>query len=684
MKLINCFKIEIMPVLKSKLMYILLIVTTISNYLAYKGRIDMNSPYDAVIATSYSVQAIMLGFMIIGIYMERKEEKGNMLEVLKGINSAVFIKIIAKILAIITLILVYLIINFIVLIFAYKTNYINYYYDTFLYIILFWGIPFFISTLSGYLISSIFKGKVVYIVSVFVWFLCTPINELLFTQLGTLGMESAFEVSTFLNLTQSNPEMSVNATYGLNLEIYQLYKRLFIIVVILIFNALVIYKKRLQTKKTFYISISILLLLLGLTGVLTFRKQQVLTYSNQRNSVNKQDIDYYENKITESKYNTNIVAIDYEMNLNIGNIISNDVNIKMINNSEKEENNIHFLLYHDLEVEEVIINDEKSDFNRDGDNLTIELSKALKNKEEIDINIKYKGVNSPKYFANNRAIYLPNYYPWYPVVSSFDSVMSYYGVNSLPWNNYINQKGNIKYKVKTNSSNGLYTNLNKVSDDTFEGSSDEGIYFIKGITLESQLQNREYIYPLSLENKKEELKEFDSNLEKVIGIVNKDLNLNNNIDKVFIVDSRGNFSQESSNEGFLVKGALGVSYKDYNLRNFKGVLSSIISSLTTKNIKIDNSDYESLMLFDFAYSAYVGERIGISIDLSDLNYYKENLEMNVEFLNSLGIDVKNRIILVNDLIKFISDKKIDDDIKSDFFRNQYKKIKSGDSSYFKK
>ncbi|MGL5869192.1 hypothetical protein, partial [Clostridium chrysemydis] len=74
----------------------------------------------------------------------------------------------------------------------------------------------------------------------------------------------------------------------------------------------------------------------------------------------------------------------------------------------------------------------------------------------------------------------------------------------------------------------------------------------------------------------------------------------------------------------------------------------------------------------------------ISIDLSDLNYYKENLEMNVEFLNSLGIDVKNRIILVNDLIKFISDKNIDDDIKSDFFRKQYKKIKSGDFSYFKK
>lgn len=672
MRLVNNFKVEFMHILNIKLTYVILIGATIHNYIVYKERFDLNMPYDALIGTSYSVQAIILGFILIGIYIQKKEEEGNMIEVLKSINSAIFIKMIAKLLTIITLIFIYIIMNFIVLIIVYKTEYIKYYYDAFYYLILFWGLPFFIAALAGYLISSLVKGKFVYITSLIAWVLLTPINNTIFMQLNSLGIESAFEISDFLNLTQNNPNMPTNSTYGLSLEVYQLIKRIFIAVIFITINLLVMYKKGLQTKKTFKICFSSLSIIIVLLSIGTFKEQQVITYGNQYNSVNRKDIDYYQNIRTEKKYDINFDILEYDMSLNIDGNLKNEVIIKLVNNSKQDQTNVHFLLYNALKINEVLLNGEKLKFNREGDNLTINFNNYIKPNEIAFINIKYSGVTSPKYFANKTAIYLPNIYPWYPVLSEYNSIMSLYGISSLTWNNYIKPKGEVKYRITLNKDYDIYTNLNKVTSNTWKGTSKDGIYIIKGVALEKEINNRKFVYPLNLEKNIEELNELDLFIGNVEKIINSDFKLNNNIKKVMILDTKGHLFDYSSNEGFWVNNTLGISYKDFKSRGLEGIFSSIISSLTNKNLDINSNDYTNIFMFDLAYSAFVGMRIGIPIENSDFAGVKENIDINIDNL----YESRAYSITLNKLNSFLVDKNISENKKINFFRMWYEMIKS--------
>ncbi|MGL5415138.1 MAG: hypothetical protein ACRDAU_05725 [Clostridium sp.] len=672
MKIINTIKFELSSIVKMKLTYLILCLSLIYNSFIYMQMLKESNSLDFIRSTTYCAQALVFIFIILGIYMCKKEEAGNMIEILKGINSGIFTKYVSKILTIGIIIGCFTIINYFLIEVLFKSEYTHYKTDILTYLFIYWVCALVIGTLIGFIIGNIFKGKSVYIVSILIWFLITPINDILFTQLGVLGVDSAFEISDFLNICQDNIYNPINETYGLGIENYQIYQRLFIILTLVSLMIFLFYKKKFQTKRNFIISQVILGTLILLTGFKTFENQQVMTYEHEKNAFSREDGLDYSGIISKKEYSKNFKAINYNINLDINQNLKGNVNIKLQNISNENPKQIHFLLYHKLNVDNVLVHGESVDFEQDFDNLNIFLKKEIQKNDFIEVEVQYGGNTATKNFANSRAIYLTNSYPYIPILSEFNSIMSDGSLDSSIYRHNIQIDEGVEYSLEINNDADVHTNLERIDSNKFKGVSDGGFYLVKGIQINEKIDSVDVFYPTKIENEKDLIKDRTNNINKAISLINDTFNLDIKLNKLMIIDTTYIGSETfPSNKGFYEDGTLVISLRDFERNEF---WTSLASSITWRTHNIDDSNFQTLRIFDFATGMYLENQIVGHIENNEFEMYLYNLNMNKEFLENENNPLIASIESTQKIYDLINNKTINTNIKIKFLQEWYNEI----------
>src|SRR5699024_4724641 len=136
-----------------------------------------------------------------------------------------------------------------------------------------------------------------------------------------------------------------------------------------------------------------------------FGKHQVLNLSSEKSGILIQDAVYYKDAaLTDNLYNDYQIK-NYEVDLDIRNYLKAYVVVEMMNPTSKEMDTFDFLLYHDLEIREVLDKEgNKLEFTQNRDIVRVITKSPIVPSEIMQITFKYEGISSPFFFANSRAI----------------------------------------------------------------------------------------------------------------------------------------------------------------------------------------------------------------------------------------------------------------------------------------
>lgn len=202
----------------------------------------------------------------------------------------------------------------------------------------------------------------------------------------------------------------------------------------------------------------------------------------------------------------------YDMNIIFNEHIKNTckMNIDIFNDDVDE---LEFGLFNKLEVKEILIDNEKVDFDRKGNSVKIKLSSKLQMKN-IEVQIIYEGnvdaVGEEKtdlFYVNNNSIFLSDVFEWYPKLND-------------------NKEKDYILNIKYSGSNKLYTNLIQDSNGTYMG-SDKEIFIVSGKITERQYKDYTLIG-------NEEYFKSDEQCEKILEF-SKELDLDSFSDKKDII-----------------------------------------------------------------------------------------------------------------------------------------------------
>lgn len=682
---IESFKLLWRIFLRNKVPFILIGLSLIYNiFLFYSYTVFEYDPGQALVKSSFVVQGGILASIIIGIQLHRMEYTYSIAEILKSIKSTTLYKGVGKLLFFISFIAIYLFINILLLwtfLYFLGMKAIIFFIDTLWYLLLYWGISFLIGGLIGYLLSSVVKNRSIYFLALIIWLLISPLNYPFIIQLGILlNLDNTFELINYLNIGQDDPHYPYNPFYGFSLENIQWIQRLFIIIILCILLTLS-YLIKSRDKKRGILALAIFMIILVPTTYGLNLETQVLHYDRTSDSLIKKDALYYQDIELENQYQNNFKIEQYSIDLNINRQLKADVNIEIVNDSNAPINQLHFLLYHGFSIQSVVdIDGERLEFERKGDNIIIETKDILEG-ESYTLNFIYSGISSPFFVANEQAIYLPEYFPWLPVNSSANSIMTMFDFAAyrLP----LNPNEEINYDLKIESNIDFYTNLKKINQNNFEGMFNQGIYIVSGSLTEEIINDTSVIYPVTSTYLVENFSSFEKYTRDILEMINLELELERetkNFNRFMFIGNTLN-SDSPSQQVWINDNAITIApdpffpnIEDsltYNLDFFN---HGLVAANTWKYDGITKNINE-LELFSNSYAHYLNTRLfptngGIT--------YFEVYTSNIQNLDVYDTAFKEK---AEDLVRFIHDTSISEEKKVTFFKYWYRNILDNQWSY---
>lgn len=185
---------------------------------------------------------------------------------------------------------------------------------------------------------------------------------------------------------------------------------------------------------------------------------------------------YTNNRVQLKESDAEFAVTDYKMDINFGKTLEVECTVT-VDNPKLDE--LDFTLYHTLDVVSVTDSDgENVEYKRDGDYLTVN------NKKHSDaFRIIYKG-KTEFYISNDRYIYLPQNYAYYPL-SGFKDVNKNGG--------YLQAKNDYEadFDVTLNIKD-VYTNLKKDENNHYVGKT-VGPLFVKGDLQEISVDEYKFV-----------------------------------------------------------------------------------------------------------------------------------------------------------------------------------------------
>lgn len=523
----DSYKIMAILLSRNPLFWLLSIGFISYNYLGlrtFSSGVDF-SPGEGLIRMSFAVQAGILIFLFLGVLFTRIEGNSNLEEVLHTIPNAAKNKFIGKLLFFVTLTLLLTIIVWFIyysLFSARGITFSSFYIHAFYYMILFWSLTFFISLLVGILLSTWIKNKLVYPLILLVWILIGPVN--IYFLGGTSQGSFISNLFVWMNLGEPNPTALFNDLYGFELSNYHWIKKALIISVISLFIYITFCFKKTFIKRTKQLIITtscLLIIIIGLSFSLGLERQPY--YSNPYSSLSRDDVEYnYYGHLIDEKttlLNKHLQINNYDIALDVDRNVKVKTTFNLENNSMETTDSLMFTLYHGFKVKNIAIDNQKVTFKQDKDLLTLTLEKPLEPNKNTDITMVYEGLSSPLFFANERSIYLPYYFPWLPSLNTERAfvVTDKYGL--LRENHQWNQPTYVT--LKFSGPHELFTNLVKGEDGNWSGTVDKGLSVIAGELDEISTDTHTLIEPTGWLVNKNLFPDFKSKLEDIFIFANK-------------------------------------------------------------------------------------------------------------------------------------------------------------------
>lgn len=474
----------------------------LSYFLGFNSNDDVGNPLQL---SSFLIQSGMLFFMLLGFQLAKK-----------GINGGSLYQIIqVKIIKIYIFNFTFLLLLGLLFIFAiFCFNYIYYLtmdplnlfrIESFLFLINYWLLPFYITGLIGYIFGMISSNKMVFVKLLFIWMIFPPTNLYFFGNLlFNTRLEGGMEWFNNLNLGVFNLNETYHPFYGFEFEWSKKLGILAALIIIFILTC----QFMIRSKKKLGV-ISFILVWLCIIGF------SVIPYDYGRGKV--YDLDsltgdyFYYNKPQETSSKD---LFDYEIrgvNVTVKNYETFNVTSK-INIIHEKQSKIAMTLYRGFTINRVAIDKiGEIPFIQSGDYVIIDLPDDLK--EEFNtLVVEYSGVGSVRNPALNDYLYIPSDFVWIP---NNNPVPTHFLFNSEIITNSI-EGYLIPYTLNyEGNKEPVFVNLEKVSKGKYEGVS-SGITLISGDLVHRVYNEKDIYYPRSWFPYNETLKNYLNEFQKTL------------------------------------------------------------------------------------------------------------------------------------------------------------------------
>jgi hypothetical protein len=590
-KLFNTVKVELKLFFRNKIIWIVLpLILLYSTYGFYIFNISEKNSGQAIMSSSFVVQAGLFGFMVLGYYLIRTERDNQCDEVFFSLPYGEVYKIIGKFIVNLLLVTGFVLFNNIVLFILYSLAKVpkEMYLDSLLYFIFYWEVGFVIVVTIGMIIGTFIKSRAAYVTMFILWLFIGPLNYYVFRPLATLLRLDLRVPQYILNLGQHDPHAAYNVLYGFPLQSFNLTQRLLLLFLVLTLFFILYWRKE---KKIIIISLAVFLIVFIPTFNNYKRNFGMIKSYGSYTHPEQYDIYYYlehkDDKIPKSETGYQVKACDIDLKIDNEVKMNARLKIKLDNSGDK----LLFTLYRDFNINS--IRDETGKtlrFNRNGDSIEVIFNSKLNKGEEKIIDFSYKGFSSPLFFADENAVMLPAYFPYIP--SSVNaSVMSYTDTGFYRNDCSYTADYTLTYRGKHN----LYTNLNKVGENKWEGKNVRGVTLVSGNIKEGEYEGISYYYP-TISSNSDNVSDFRNYLKVYkdgVNTINKKFNenINDDIKKIFFIPIPSETNIATSlykADDTLIVQNVNSSTRGYSGEE-NGVLESVLELALRSSIRNNNS-----------------------------------------------------------------------------------------------
>ncbi len=568
-----------------------------------------SDPYYFFHSSSYLTQLMILWSLILGYNMQSQDYEIGISEVFKTIYRATTIKLIGR-LVIGTLAVIFVsgACYSIGAVYLFKAGAsVVYFREALINSITYWVLPSLVSMFLGLTIGIFIKSVLAYLLIIIISFVIGPISQSLHQLLGLSDLIDIRSLIMSINLGQYSNYV-IDPLYGMEIETTRILTRVVILLLVaIIFQLSLLTKKYLD--KVIGISLASVSIVILIFVLLQVPEKEFIYKNGHFENEAKSSYDY-------SNYgeavNTFYSYDDFKMLESEIKIISNellDVNIRSKLQCLKDVQEVKLTLYRDLKVSEVYINNAEAKFIQKDDFITVLYD--FQENESYEITMEYKGVSSPNYYYSNKAALLLNYFPWTPRLGHHTVMYTDAGLFSK----YISEDYPVKYKLILNDELGnIYTNLDKVSDNTFQGVSSQGVMMVYGMLQEKTIDEITFVYPISFNKLEGALEISVDSIRKIyddIKVLDESL-INSELKKIIVLPIP---TVTSGDDGFFLLGDTLVMnmLQDYSRVVDSSILRGIIYGLlNNENIQAQDDVMRKLFFTSF------------------INWYGSNKEIEIE------------------------------------------------------
>lgn len=522
-KIKSTVKYELLQILRQKIFYIILPISMFFLFFSTQRGLA------EITLSAYVVQTLIFGFLFMGYQVGIRDKNHGYDQIIKKMDNS-FAESIGKIIALwiyCIMINLVLILEVIILGKIYQSpSWLI--VESIQYILLYFLLSSMISATLGMLTSAIITSKLAYFVLLIVGASIGPLGVGIFEQIcALLNIDPIWLKSFFvwINLGQYNPYVGMNYLYGFEIESKRYMHHVVILFVILALYFIAVKFKKYETakfKKSASKALIIVTLLIGINTII-YLKPTFVYKSGTTDNYGKDVQDYLYYTTNTKEYNTieyntidsyKIKKVKGKIDLRNHFSFSGDIILDIMEPTDE----IVMTLYHGFKIDNILLDEEECEWEQERDVFTIKLDREYDENSTIQLSIDYKGMSSQYFFAGEKATLLPNYYAFLPYPGD-NNVMAIINehLNVIP----LVHNSDIDYEIEVLSKRKIYSNLDSVDEDSFIGTSNEGLMLIGGYVNEFTNDSLRIIYTddVKLEEAIDLTESFNEQLEILSNIL---------------------------------------------------------------------------------------------------------------------------------------------------------------------
>ncbi|MEA4831217.1 MAG: hypothetical protein VB118_01205 [Oscillospiraceae bacterium] len=364
------------------------------------------------------------------------------------------------------------------------------------YIALLYFLPCLILGIWGLLISQWNKGKSVYLPAILVWVLTSSLfSTYLVDYIRSITQNSGGLFLNALNMGMNNFHIFDNVSTGAPIELPRWIVRIGIAVLLIALfqcnNSRSFASTRKQKRNAGIMTASVAVY--GIAMMTFFYHNYSVFFTRFADPMDRiayvwsKHVDYIPGKSVSlgdfpSEKNITLVKTDIDLSCTTQGIKA-EVIIEAVMDADADGQS--FMLYSDLNVDDVRVDGKTTEFERSNDGLMVHFPNAKKAGDKVTFVFRYHGYSLPCFPANETTVQLNRSFPWipWPGIKTATKYGNYYKYDESEeffiedWQRGDKVQYTLRYKGPGNS----YTNLEKQGDNIYIGSSHNGISLYSGM-----------------------------------------------------------------------------------------------------------------------------------------------------------------------------------------------------------